>query len=55
MNSTANIVLITGDEADIFQAIKDSGALKIFSGKVTLNFHNGVLQNVVKEELMWKR
>ena len=53
---TASIVIkITPNEADIFTAIKESGALNISWGKVTLNFANGVLQNVVKEEMVYKR
>lgn len=51
---TANII-ITEKEADIFTALKESGALDITAGKVILNFHGGLLQNIVKEELKWKR
>lgn len=56
MNPTANIVIaITPEESIIFQKIKESGALQIGWGKVTLNFANGSIQNIVKEEIVWKR
>ncbi len=57
MNATAHTVItfITDREADVFQALRESGALNIYSGKVTINFHNGVPQNVIAEELKWKR
>jgi len=57
MNATANnvIIYLTPEEADVFTAIKQSNALNIRYGKVIMNFAGGVLQNVVKEEMVFKR
>lgn len=57
MNATANnvITFITDKEADIFQSLQESGALDIQYGKITLNFSGGFLQNIVKEEMKWRR
>lgn len=57
MNATANnvIIYLTPAEADVFTAIKQSNALQIRYGKVILNFAGGILQNVIKEEMVFKR
>lgn len=57
MNATATnlITYLTPREADIFQAIKESDALSIQYGKIVLNFMGGELQNVIKEEMVFKR
>ncbi len=56
MNPTANIIIyLSPAEADVFTAIKQSNALNIRYGKVILNFAGGILQNVVKEEMIFKR
>ena len=56
MNATANIIIyLNPAEADVFTAIKQSNALNIKYGKVILNFAGGVLQNVVKEEMVFRR
>lgn len=56
MNATANIIIyLSPSEADVFTAIKQSNALQIKYGKVILNFAGGILQNVVKEEMVFKR
>jgi len=49
------IIYLTPAEADVFTAIKQSNALDIKYGKVVLNFAGGILQNVVKEEMVFKR
>jgi hypothetical protein len=56
MNATANVIIyLTPEEADVFTALKQSNALEIKYGKVILNFAGGFLQNVVREEMLWKR
>ena len=57
MNATANTVILylSPQEADVFTAIKQSNALEIKYGKVILNFAGGHLQNIVKEEMVFKR
>lgn len=56
MNATASVIIyLTPEEADVFTALKQSNALHIKYGKVVMNFAGGVLQNVVKEEMLWKR
>ncbi len=40
---------------EIFRVLVDRGALNITTGKCTLNFHQGTLQNVVKEEMVFHR
>ena len=56
MNPTANIIIyLSPSEADVFTAIKQSNALEIQYGKVILNFAGGVLQNIVKEQMVYKR
>lgn len=57
MNATANnvIIYLTPAEADVFTALKQSNALSVKYGKIILNFAGGFLQNVVKEEMIFKR
>lgn len=57
MNATASTVILylSPQEADVFTAIKQANALQIKYGKVILNFAGGVLQNIVKEEMVFKR
>lgn len=58
MNATANttiLLYLTPQEADILTALKQSNALEIQYGKVILNFAGGYLQNVVKEQMVYKR
>lgn len=38
-----------------FVLMQDSGVFDIGHGKAVFNFANGVLQNIVKEELVYKR
>lgn len=53
---TANVIIyLSPAEADVFTAIKQSNALEIKYGKVILNFAGGHLQNIVKEEMLYKR
>lgn len=40
---------------ELFDILNRSGILDIKYGKGVLNFAGGVLQNCVKEEIMWKR
>lgn len=40
---------------DLFITLQQKGIFEIKFGKCTLNFANGVLQNVIKEEVVWKR
>lgn len=58
MNATGTtnvIIYLTPAEADVFTALKQSNALEIQYGKVILNFAGGILQNVVKEAMVFKR
>lgn len=40
---------------DLFLILQEHGAFQIQFGKCTLNFAHGVLQNVIKEEVVYKR
>lgn len=58
MNATGTtnvIIYLSPAEADVFTAIKQSNALEIQYGKVIMNFAGGVLQNIVKEAMVYKR
>lgn len=58
-------VLLTPEEAqmfkmfqqhhDIFIALLATGAFDIKYGKCVLNFAHGELQNIVREEVAWKK
>jgi len=39
----------------LFVIMEEAGAFDIGYGKVILNVAGGVVQNIVKEEIMWKR
>lgn len=39
---------------EIFNKLIKSGAFNLEFGKVTLNFAFGELQNIVKEEMVWR-
>lgn len=57
MGETGNniTIKISPREADVFQALRECNALDIKYGKVIMNFAGGVLQNIVKEEMIMKR
>lgn len=40
---------------DIVLALETAGAYNIQYGKMTLNFAGGIMQNVIKEEMIYKR
>lgn len=40
---------------EIFLILEAQGVFQINFGKATLNFAHGVLQNIVKEEVVFKR
>lgn len=40
---------------ELFKKLNDTNALSIGFGKVILNFAFGQLQNIVKEECLWKK
>lgn len=40
---------------EIIEALEQNNAFDIGWGKVTMNFAHGELQNVIKEEVVWKR
>ena len=40
---------------DIFEALEKNNAFNIGWGKVTTNFARGELQNVIKEEVIYKK
>lgn len=40
---------------DIFTILEAQGIFDIQFGKCTLNFAHGVLQNVIREEVVWKK
>ena len=40
---------------EVFLILQAQGVFDIGFGKCTLNFAHGVLQNVIKEEVVWKK
>lgn len=48
-------VLLTEKEIEIVLTMRKSGVFDIGYGKATLNFMNKDLQNVVIEEIKWKK
>jgi len=40
---------------DIFLLLQQTGAFDIHTGKCTMNFASGILQNIVKEEMVYHR
>ena len=40
---------------DLFLVLQKNGILDMQFGKCTLNFANGMLQNVVKEEVVYRK
>lgn len=48
-------ILLTPQEALVLQLLKQQGVFDIQYGKCTLNFGAGVLQTIVKEEIVYKR
>ena len=64
-NNMENTIILTEHEAkqfllyqkyhDIFQKLNESNAFSLEFGKVTLNFAYGELQNIVKENMVYRR
>jgi hypothetical protein len=60
-----NTILLSDEDAELFKefmqkyeiikAIEKAGGFDIDYGKTTLNFANGLLQNVVTERMGWRR
>lgn len=40
---------------EIFQKLEEQSAFDLQFGKVTFNFAHGILQNVIKESVVYKR
>lgn len=64
MQSTVTVILTESDAQqfkmfqkhyDVFTLLQQTGALDIHTGKCTLNFAGGILQNVVKEQMVYHR
>lgn len=60
-----NTVILTNEEAELFKSymkhhdlfltMELTGVFDIQYGKAVLNFSQGLLQNITKEEIAWKR
>lgn len=60
-----NTIVLTDIEAELFKkfmqhheifvVLETTGALDIKYGKATINFAGGIAQNVVVEQIAWKR
>lgn len=58
-------LVLTKDDADAFKRYRKhqdffiildkQGAFDIQFGKCTMNFAGGILQNIIKEEVVWRR
>ncbi len=48
-------IILTPKEIELVLALRERQCLDILYGKITLNFANGELQNVTKEELVFRR
>lgn len=64
MNNDVTIILTTPEAImfrdfqqfhEAFAVMVKSGVFDIQFGKAVLNFQNGELQNVTKEEVVWKK
>ena len=57
MNATGTTILLylTPEEAELMTALKQSNALGMRYGKLIISFHEGFLQNIIKEEMIVKR
>lgn len=54
-DAEAKQFLVFQQHYEVFAAMQEAGALSLGWGKVILNFARGELQNVVKEEVVWKK
>jgi len=55
LDAEAKQFLVFQEHYEVFSAMQEADALSVGWGKVTLNFAHGMLQNVVKEEVAWRR
>lgn len=54
-NDDAIAFLMFQEYYEVFQTMVKSGIFEIGYGKATLNFAHNELQNIVKEEIAWKK
>lgn len=60
-----NTIILTNEEAEMFKSymkhhelfvtMELTGAFNVQYGKVILNFAGGLLQNIQRDEIVWKR
>lgn len=54
-DAEAKLFLVFMERHEVFEAMVEADAFSVGWGKVVLNFAGGRLENVVREEVAWRR